>query len=173
MSKPWLPRSSKMGGYARIALSGKRGRGLFALVSPEDAERVRRHSWSIGTHGYPEARFADRSLVRLHRFILGLAAGDRRQGDHVRGNKLDCRRDKLRICTNAQNVQNRQRRPSHARDQHLPPGIRWEPQRAKYGARVMANGKYVLLKRFEKLDDAIAARRKALAAHRKEFASAL
>lgn len=42
----------------------------------------------------------------LHRLLLGLELGDRRQGDHWNLDKLDNRRSNLRVATKAQNMQN-------------------------------------------------------------------
>jgi hypothetical protein len=43
----------------------------------------------------------------MHRQILGLEQGDSRLGDHINGNRLDNRRQNLRIVTKAQAAQNR------------------------------------------------------------------
>ena len=43
----------------------------------------------------------------MHRIILGLDIGDKRQGDHRNHNTLDNRRDNLRIVTHQQNGFNR------------------------------------------------------------------
>lgn len=47
-----------------------------------------------------------RGRVFLHRAILGLSTGDKRQGDHRSRNTLDNRIENLRVATPAQNTQN-------------------------------------------------------------------
>jgi hypothetical protein len=88
-------------------------------VDPEDWFRYARYHWSLLNAGYAVGCFASGAYnayrpakppaddqVLLHRLILGLEPGDPRFGDHVDGNKLDCRRSNLRILTPAQSAQN-------------------------------------------------------------------
>ena len=67
-------------------------------------------AWKISDWGY----VINPSGYSLHRMILGLPRGDKRQGDHKNGNKLDNRRTNLRIVTYAQNRQNEQPRRTYA-----------------------------------------------------------
>lgn len=60
---------------------------------------------SIGSHGYAQV-WNGTTVVPLHRWLLGLAVGDPRQGDHRNRNPLDCRLANLRVTTPAQNAQN-------------------------------------------------------------------
>lgn len=80
-----------------------------ALIDIVDAEQAT-HRWHLTAQGYA-ARRVNRNgrsqIVLLHRELLGLYRGDRRQGDHIDGKRLDCRRSNLRIVTSAQNGQNR------------------------------------------------------------------
>lgn len=89
---------------ARIFLSGR----YVALVDDIDRERVSQYKWfvergffyvlSSSTKCPPEWR-------SLHRLILQAQPGQ--IVDHRNGNRLDNRRDNLRLCTYAENARNR------------------------------------------------------------------
>jgi hypothetical protein len=84
--------------------------------------------------------------------ILGLAPGDPREGDHINGNRLDCRRENLRIVTPAQNRHNRAAKARGA-SQHR--GV--DRFRGKWRARGSLNGRCVFLGLFVEEEDAAAA----------------
>jgi hypothetical protein len=92
----------------------KLSKGLFALVSPEDYERVSKFNWTAsnesrgGRKWYAirfEMREGKRIKIRLHRFIMGLDKGDERVVDHLDGDGLDNRRCNLRVCTQRENME--------------------------------------------------------------------
>lgn len=62
--------------------------------------------WSLDPGGYVITSPKRGPKFRLHRLVLGLAADDPREGDHVNGDRLDNRRENLRPATRAQNGQN-------------------------------------------------------------------
>lgn len=81
-----------------------------ALVDAELFEELNEYRWIYHEgQGYAyrwivvEGR---RRMVYLHRHILGLQFGDGLVADHINGQKLDCRKKNLRICTAQQNAQN-------------------------------------------------------------------
>ena len=84
--------------------------GETAVFSPEDAAFVSRHYWSRTPGGYVKRANSafGKSAIRMHRDVLERAGVDLtdRQVDHVDGDKLDNRREKLRACTATQNRQN-------------------------------------------------------------------
>lgn len=88
-------------GFKKIYLSGKKGNGLYATVSSDDYENVKRHKWYFGPGGYAVTR----DHVYMHRFITGAQPGE--QVDHKNHNRLDNRRSNLRVCTVKENQQNR------------------------------------------------------------------
>jgi hypothetical protein len=60
-------------------------------------------------HGVTKAllnKQVPRRTILMHRVILGLADDDKRQGDHINRNRLDCRRVNLRIVSAGGNMQN-------------------------------------------------------------------
>jgi hypothetical protein len=92
----------------QLALSGKYGLGKFALVDDEDFEKVLNHSWQIDKNkGYVFASFKINGKwlpIKLHRFLLDNPKG--LQVDHINGDKLDNRRENLRVCTHSENLYN-------------------------------------------------------------------
>lgn len=79
--------------------------GKVALVSDEDYERVNNHKWC--TNGGPDNYYAKRGVKgvtqMMHRFILGLEIGDKRQVDHSDMNGLNNQRENIRICSTGEN----------------------------------------------------------------------
>lgn len=78
----------------------KLARGQLAKIDPADAIKVQGYSWYQDKLGYARASTGprnDRKTVYLHRLI---ALGDRfdsRVVDHINRDKLDCRRENLRL----------------------------------------------------------------------------
>lgn len=91
------------------------GKGLFALVSAVDFDRVSARLWHLA--GTPGKRYVYESKAGgelLHRFVLGYGPGDP-SVDHWSGDALDCRRSNLRNATGSQNNMNSRRRHGSSR----------------------------------------------------------
>jgi hypothetical protein len=138
--------------YTKIQVGGHRGYGRqgVALVDDADAEALAAHRWSID-NGYA-ARNAwvedGRRLVYMHREILGLGPDDPREVDHVYGNTLDNRRSNLRVCTHAQNHQNRHNRPYR--------GTYWHARAKRWAAQAELTGKTRYLGLYDTQEEAAA-----------------
>ncbi len=116
-----------------------------------------RFSWQVSKHGYvfrrvyagkrPNGTSRQRDLY-LHRHILGLSKGDGKTGDHVNRDRLDNRRENLRVVTKAENAQNRSGKGSRS----LPRGVH---RRGKgFQARATLNGTRTLLGTFPTIEEA-------------------
>lgn len=98
-----------MSDHCLIPLNGgKRG---FALISPEDADRVGQFNWTRDSNDYvcrTESYWVDgkryRRKIMLHRFILDAPAD--RMVDHRHGDRLDNRRGQIRLATRSENAAN-------------------------------------------------------------------
>ena len=89
-----------------IPLTGKYGKGKFALIDDEDFERVKQHLWYLdkSNGSFRPATWIKRKNVFLYWFIMGV-----KNVDHKNGNTLDSTRTNLRICTQSQNGANRKK----------------------------------------------------------------
>lgn len=77
----------------------------YALVSPDDYEKITRYAWHRLYSGYVGHQTSKGEFVYLHRFIAN--PHDGMSVDHINGNKLDNRRENLRVCTHQTNMRNR------------------------------------------------------------------
>lgn len=80
------------------------------LVSDEDKHILETYKWYIGKDGYVSRTIKGKNWV-LHRYIfievLGHELTRHNYVDHINGNKLDNRRENLRITTPSENSRNR------------------------------------------------------------------
>lgn len=131
---------------------GGNSQRFVALVDLADAGAVSAYRWSIRGEGYA-VRTTQVGGVRLdvymHRELLGLTPGDGHHVDHISGDKLDNRRANLRVCTHAQNCQNRLDRPYR--------GAFWDAQANRWRACVKLAGKRHYLGCFATQGEAAAA----------------
>ena len=70
------------------------------LIDANFVDSLSKYQWSIGTHGYAVSG-CGRDQILMHRFITGAKGGC--QVDHINRNKLDNRRENLRLVTAQQN----------------------------------------------------------------------
>jgi hypothetical protein len=87
-----------------VPLGGSRR--AFALISEIDAERVLAHAWTLNSNGYAWRTIHRPRHVYLHRFLMDCEPGDGLYVDHINRDRLDNRRENLRIVTPAESRQN-------------------------------------------------------------------
>lgn len=119
----------------------------IAVVDYEDFRWASAIKWSLGAQGYAVRKVGGRKgeLRLLHREVLGLVKGDGLFGDHIDGNRLDCRRSNLRPITrehSAQNVGGMAGSSSRFR------GVSWDASRSRWKAQINSNGRNRYLGRF-------------------------
>lgn len=114
----------------------------------EDYDKIKKYCWRINDSGYVVTT-EKRKTIRLHRLILNVN-DTKMQVDHIYHNKIDNRKDKLRIVTNMENSWNKYSK-----------GVYYDRTKKKWAARLKCNGKKALFKRFDKIEDALEARQKA------------
>lgn len=88
------------------------------LVDEKDWYELKKYKWHAQWNGNKKGYYAVRSIPHpekegkqttkyMHRSIMGLKFGDKRQVDHINGNTLDNRRENLRVVSPRQNQENR------------------------------------------------------------------
>ena len=127
-------------------------KGQFALVSKKDYERLSKYKWYARWSKCTQSYYATRSVrlpngkqtpICMHREILRLKRGDKRQGDHINHDTLDNRRCNVRIVTASENMHNRKK---EAKGYHK--------HRNKYQAQIWLHDKIIYLGLFDTPDAA-------------------
>src|SRR5690349_6980514 len=124
--------------------------GKVAIIDAADAALVAGYNWHLGGgrgSSYAQAHTPgrNRTVVRMHRLILGFPSGS---VDHINGDRLDNRRENLRVCTNSENQRNRPR--SKRTGGSLFKGVYLAPCKSKpFTARIAVDGKSRYLGLFE------------------------
>lgn len=90
--------------------------GQVALVDDEDYEELSKYKWQVRATRRAGVFYAVRTVTRkgrsaqsiyMHRQIMGATKGQ--DVDHRNGNGLDNRRENMRLCSRAQNIQNKRK----------------------------------------------------------------
>ncbi len=82
--------------------------GIFTLISECDLLLISPYRWRLSTNGYVVATIQgprNSRIIYLHRLLLNPPPG--LQVDHIWGDKLDNRRESLRLATRAENQRSR------------------------------------------------------------------
>lgn len=113
-------------------------RGKETIVDDDVYEWASKHNWSVT--GFENYFYAARKVtvsfkkfkhLRLHRVIADAKPGE--SVDHINGNTLDNRRVNLRVCTHAQNCQNRKK---HVNGKSKYKGISWHKRMKRWTAHI-------------------------------------
>ena len=126
--------------------------GQFAVVDDEDYEELSKHKWHACWRPHTQSFYAQRNIrlpndkqatELMHRRILGLERGDKRQGDHIDHRTLDNRRSNVRIVTSQENHHNQRCN-----------GYYWSNRDKKYRAQIVANDVAKYLGSFDTKEEA-------------------
>jgi|JI10StandDraft_1071094.scaffolds.fasta_scaffold82245_5 hypothetical protein len=118
------------------------------LYSLEDHDRIISHKWRVNKKGYVCGRINEKQVF-LSRFII--EAPKEFMVDHVNNDKLDNRRENLRLVTTAENAKNKKKQ-SGKTSSHK--GVYFVKATGKYRVTFVIDGKPVFLGAFEKEIDA-------------------
>lgn len=143
-------------------------KGKFAIVDPEDYERLSKYKWRvcIKRHTYYVQRAIKTrgkwTSVMMHRDIIKVGPG--MVVDHINHNGADNRKANLRAAMIEQNAWNRRRK----KDSFT--GVSWNKKNKKWRAAVSHNGISEYISYFESEIEAAKAYDRAALKHRGEFA---
>ncbi len=138
-------------------------KGSVAIIDDADVDLVAPHCWHLHSAGYA-AHKSSRSTIYMHRLILGAPKGT--EVDHANGNRLDNRRENIRLANRSQQLVNQRRDPSKWGYR----GVHFNSQRNIFQARVKYEGKQISLGCYYNAEDAARAYNLAAKALHKEFA---
>lgn len=149
-------------------------RGKFALVDNADYAWLSQWKWFASQtrflyyarRGTPVVK-DKRAGENMHRLILGLQPGDKRQCDHIDGDGLNNQRSNLRICTATQNQQNTRKQKSGSSRYK---GVSRYPGNRKWRSQIQVSGKTIHLGYFSSEKAAAIAYNQAALKHFGEFA---
>lgn len=127
----------------------------YALISEQDVELAKTVFWHKTKFGYAMGYSKQNGKeVHLHKLITRT---DRYTIiDHINRNKLDCRRENLRIADKSINSLNRD---AQANSRFGISGVSYDKRSRKYRAYAKLEGKQIFLGYHETVEDAILARK--------------
>ena len=98
---------------------------------------MKQKKWGLSSHGYVRTTINGKR-VYLHRLIMNPPKG--KVIDHKNGNKLDNRRENLRICEVRENIINQKKVGVTSKYRH----VSWSKKEKKWVVGVMVNRKRVV-----------------------------
>jgi hypothetical protein len=154
--------------------------GKFTLVDDEDYEELSKYKWfamkKVLRKGlvFYAARNApansvshERGLLWMHRVIMNTPDGF--DTDHINGDRLDNRRENLRICTHIENMQNQGKRENNTSGYK---GVTFHKREKKWRAQVQMQGKRKTVGSYTSKEEAYLAYCEAAKKYHGDFANA-
>jgi hypothetical protein len=148
--------------------------GKFAIVDPEDYDRLRKYKWHAqqsdrtfyAVHSLTNGKREPRRNLQMHNLVINVPAG--MYCDHINHNGLDNRKANLRPVSGVQSVWHRRKfkRPSRSKYK----GVDWSADMKRWRVRIRVSGKRIYLGSFENEIDAAKAYDCAAKKYHGEFA---
>ena len=135
--------------YAEVIIYNKECEEVARmLIDIDDIERVSQHKWFFTGHGY----IVNSEHQKIHRFITHCPQD--MEVDHINHNKLDNRKENLRICEHQENTYNKGICSTNTSGVT---GVTWDKLRNKWIAHIKGKN----LGRFNTKEEAIKVRKQA------------
>ena len=163
-------------GYTQITIDSEKFGKFIAVVDDDDVEMLKHFTWGINkcwnkkTNKHPHFYAGcnhpgGKSCFLMHRMIVDAPKG--KIVDHINGDKLDNRKSNLRICTQRENIENSKKYINNNSGQK---GVCWDNKHKKWNAYIKIPKCYRRLGQYDKLGDAIKARKLAEIRYFSEYA---
>lgn len=139
----------------RVELLNKERVIDYAFIDVSDISKIVGVRWSKTINGY----VYNKRLGFMHRVVMNLPrTKDGEITDHLNGNRVDNRKENLRICDEIENHQNITT-PTRAESGYR--GVRWSKYIGKWCAKINVNRNNINLGSYDNLNDAVHARQMA------------
>ena len=137
----------------------------------EDYDKIKDYCWHVNQYcGYLEGQSYG-ITYKFHREIMGLSKEDKSIFvDHINHNKLDNRKENMRLSSNSENCKNRNIAKNNKSGVT---GVTWSKQMNKWKANIGVDNKLIHLGFFSDKEKAIEARKEAELLYYKEFRNKL
>ena len=143
--------------YVKLRWSEKEA---IMLCDLEDWERLKVFTWGLGkSGGYPSTNVyvnKKHKVVKFHQIVFGQKKGY--LVDHINRNPLDNRKENLRFVAATANMINKGLSDKNKSGYK---GVSWRKDSNKWRAQIVVNRKAICLGTFERIEDAIEARKAA------------
>lgn len=163
----------KIGKKNEYNLSGDYGIGYTSkgeefYFDLEDYNKIKNYCWYISKQGYLVSNCRDGKInsVIMHRIIMNVENYND-VVDHINHNKVDNRKENLRIVSRRENNWNKN---IDGKTLSGRVGVHWDKSRSKWIATLKKDGENHTIGRFDNLDDAIKARENAEKEYYGEYA---
>jgi len=118
----------------------------YCIIDDIDFDLISKYKWCFNNTGYAvrgQRRGNKTLIINMHRFIMNCP--DNQEVDHINNDKLDNRRENLRICSRSENARNI-KKPLHNTSGFK--GVSWRSDRKRWRAYLTYNNKYIHLGHF-------------------------
>ena len=132
---------------------------LHFLCDLEDWERLKQYCWHYSKDGYAVSNLGNATYphnMYFHRVII--TPPDGLFIDHINRDRLDDRKQNLRIVNKLQNNLNKSNRSDNTTGVM---GVSWDKERNKWRAMICFHGKSIHIGMYDNFDEAVIARKAA------------
>ena len=145
--------------------NNEKARVLIDLI---DVIKIKNINWKLVGNGYAEGKI-NKKAIKMHRFLLDVLDKKDVEVDHIDRNRLNNKRQNLRICTRLQNSKNISIRKDNTSGQS---GVCWDKRMKKWVVRIQKNKIEYVLGYFSNKEDAMRIRLEAELKYYGEFSPA-